>query len=244
MDAAAGPAQFLGRRVRRVLLHPLHELEPLVQRVGGDVGGDLVGLRGRERGVGTVHGDLVCHAPGPEAGVGDPGPRPHRGVGPGLAQRLYDPLAGLRQPLVQDRRVAPLLGSRGEGDLLLRDVLLSPVADQGVHPAQGAAHMTHEVLQRPVRAGRYGGGQVRAGRHHCPQLPHLVGDFIAVPVMCEQSHAPHPRGTVINRARRFPSRRTRRPRRPRSPARPGAHRPPPGAGHRPGASDGRPHGCP
>ncbi len=56
---------------------------------------------------------------------------------------------------------------------------------QQVDPAQGAAQMADQLLQPPVGAGRHGRGQIGAGRHDGPQLPHLVGDLVGVAVMCE-----------------------------------------------------------
>lgn len=51
------------------------------------------------------------------------------------------------------------------------------------------AHVPHQILQGPVRAGRHGGGQLRTGGDHGPEPAHLVNDFFAVPVVCEECHA-------------------------------------------------------
>ncbi len=243
MDAAARAAQFPRRVVRIRPLHVLHDLQPLVDRVGGDIGRDLVGQPGGERGVRPVHGDLVRHPAGPEPGAEDPRPAPHLRVRPGLPQRGDDLLARLGQPRVQRGGVTPGLGPFDTRHLLLGHLLLGPGPHHELHPAQGAARVPDQFLQRPVRAGRHGGGQVGPGGHQRPQQADLVGDFVAVAVVREECHASHPRRSTINRAPRFPPRRTPLRPRPRPPAPPAARTPPPGAGLPP-AGGGPRHGCP
>ena len=130
---------------------------------------------------------LVGHPARPEARGEDPGPGPHLGVRPGLAQRGDDQLPGLGEPGVQRPGVARASGPPPTGTWSSGDLPPGPASAPAASTQRRAPPgVPHQPLQRPVRAGRHGRGQIGPGRHHRPQQADLVSDFVAVAVMCER----------------------------------------------------------
>lgn len=193
MDAPVRAAQLSRRVLRQRPLRPLHDLQPLVDRVGGDIGRDLVGQSGGEGRVRAVDRHLVRHTAGPESGIADSRPAPHLGVRPGLPQRLDEQVTRLGQPRVQRGGVAPYPGPVESRHPLLGDLLPGPGAHHQRGPAQSAADMPDELLQGPLRCGGHRAVQIGARGHHGPQSACLVGDFVTVAVVREGGHAAHPR---------------------------------------------------
>jgi hypothetical protein len=178
--AVAAQLSELGAKLDR--LRRAESAQPLGNRIGGEIGlqGELATQRQLD--VGPVHGGLVRHPAGPEAGAVVVSPAPYGGLRPGRPNRVHQLTGAVAQPDAKPVRVRGCghtqrgLGRGGGG----------PGDDRG-GPPMGLPDVLGELVQGPVRAGRHPLLQVDAEQRLSEQR-RLRSQRVEIAIIAQWSH--------------------------------------------------------
>jgi hypothetical protein len=149
MQVQRAPA-FHRRRVAIGLDH--HELDPLVDRIGGKLRWRIELGAHSECGIGTVHNHFVQPPANPPAGRSRSQERPHPGVWSHLIDSADDLLGATVEPV--DRAVL-IVGRFAVAHTARFEGLAAALGDDLSRPPVAAPDVTEQLPHRPVGTGRH-----------------------------------------------------------------------------------------